>query len=137
MITERILKKLRDDVHQYATNLLKQKRISARIDSIILYGSAAKSFFMDNEYRDFDLNVFLVKTGDDDLRKLNKRGVIWTLPILIQNKKIEILFNKLSDNTWFEYVTTHADKSERWKRIINNPVLLLFPIRKNYESLLE
>lgn len=138
-ITESDLDNLVQIVTDFTNNLLTQKGLTGKfkIDTIILYGSAARHFLGQvNNNRDFDLNVFLRKpnNNDGDVRQLNKRGVIWNAGSY-DNKKVEVLYNLLKDKhaDWKDYVINK--RSERWVRIRNNPILVLFPTLENLVAL--
>jgi len=138
-ITEKDLIAIQTQVFDFTNDLLSKKELTGKfiIDSIILYGSAARHFLGQvNDNRDFDLNIFLIKPTKSkaDVRNLNKRGVIWNAGNY-NGKKIEVLYNRLKDGhtNWKEYVL--KKNSERWNRIINNPILVLHPTRENLKTL--
>lgn len=112
---------------------------SMAINSIILYGSAAKYQLRRRKaFRDWDLNVFLrrrptarYRTGA--VRTLNPRGHPWCGG-KYQGKKLDILFNLLGkEETWQEYVK--LGRSKRWPSMRKAPILLLHPDRQDLRNL--
>lgn len=118
-------------VRTFANDELRRKLLtsSLEVDSIILYGSAAR--FHTNQvaqFGDFDLNVFFraiagYQTGD--ARRFNKRGGYWRAADF-QEKEVQVIFNILmGGQNWID--SARCRTSERWQRIRTHPIVQLYP----------
>jgi len=111
---------------------------SFKISCIILYGGAARYHFdISPEYDDYDLNIFFEKNDKFIIgngRKVNRRGSAKKIG-LFRGKKVELLFNVLNDEeNVFDFIKTRSSK--RWEnRISKEPILVLYPDRKDIRSL--
>ncbi len=124
-------------VKQGAKKYITDKGVEDAFDiaAIILYGGAARYHFdISSEFADYDLNIFFRKTAKYKTgiaRKINRRGKAYTIGFH-NGKKVEILFNVLADGeTATDFIKTRGSK--RWKnRISKDPILFLFPERKDF-----
>ena len=138
--SEKDLHRLMTMVKASARRYIADKEIQEylEIGTIILYGGAARYHFdRSNEFADYDLNVFFRKTAEYKIgvaRKTNRRGRPYNIGFH-NGKKVEILFNVLSDGeTAIDFIRSRASK--RWKnRISKEPILFLFPERKDFISI--
>ena len=133
------LQSLSESVREFSLSLLREKRLthSLEIDSIILYGGAARfQFGISPTFRDYDLNLFFRRlAGYDtgDAKHFNRLGGYWKCG-QFQHKDVQVLFNVLSQGET-RFQSAHARTSDRWNRIRNAPVLLLHPGRHDYRQL--
>lgn len=118
-------------VRRFAQAKLREKQLtdSLRVDSVVLYGGAAKyQLRMRKSLRDFDLNVFLSKKTAYENRqaaKFNRRGRCWPAGCF-SHRCVEVMFNTLSAaETWKEYVLRRS--GGRWEKIKPNPIVQIVP----------
>jgi len=92
--------------------------------------------------KDFDVQVFFKKLPgykSRDSSKFNRHGGIWPAGS-VEGIEIEVFYNLLYGNPVEDIEFRIIEKanrgnSERWKRIRKSPFLILFPMRKDLESL--
>ncbi|MGH2452482.1 MAG: hypothetical protein ACRDF5_01800 [bacterium] len=138
-LDDQTLQDLAAFVHAFAISQLQAKGLyeSLAVDSIVLYGGAARFHLgLAPNYDDYDLNVFFRRLAgykNRDARRFNRRGAFWDAGIFKQ-KEVQVLFNVLLNHeSWLD--SARRRQGERWSRIRNSPVCLLYPNRVDYQHL--